>query len=314
MTDLTHLTLSVSKKLFNTTIDQHITLETIIGHIAGNNTLKSKIKSIQLEADSHRQSDLKKRLPLFYPALWLEHYRSMDSNNAVHSTGLVHFDVDEYNAQHSERLMQQLINKIPYLVYAFRSPRKGLKFALASDFISTDKKSLRINYTCVYNALKDLLNRQLPSIKLDQACKQISQSCFFSYDPNLYVNYHPQVFSSKKVLQNSRQKSLNYKHTQRVNFQTVNQTRDNGQVLKALTYIPANLDYYTRFRINMAIISVFGNEAETILLNHWQHENPIKLHKDIRDQIKYTMTHHIRITIGTLYYYAKQYGFKFYSA
>ncbi len=41
----------------------------------------------------------------------------------------------------------------------------------------------------------------------------------------------------------------------------------------------------------MASISVFSNEAKNILLK----------------------THHISITVGTLYYCAKQYGFKFYS-
>jgi len=300
--------LPVSCNLYHKKIDQHFSLAKIISLISSDQTLDLQINAIRHEHNIQKQKYLKNHLPLFFPAVELADYKKIDDNQRIKSTGLIHFDIDIYDHTQTEFIFKQLVKKIPYLVYAFRSPRNGLKFSIASDLRTESKENIRLYYTLVYRYIRDLLQSRISTLTFDNANERISQSCFFSYDPQLYINYTPEIFPTRKIIN---------KHTGQREFTVTNQypqyssNKKKQQVLEALSFIPANLHYHDRYKINLAIASVFGTEAQEILSKHWQHENHKKLLNDIHTQVTYALTRPIMISSGTIFYYAKHYGFTF---
>ncbi len=308
MTNFENTLLPVSYNLYKREIEQHITLSEIIMHIASNQSLDLKISAIRNERNPQNQKQLKNNLPLFFPAIELPKFKRIDDNQRIKSTGLIHFDIDIYEEEQTEVIFEQLISKVPYLLYAFRSPRNGLKFSIASDLEINAIDTIRPFYTLVYHQIKVFLQSIIPSLTFDNANERVSQSCFFSFDPCLYVNYSPEIFLTKDMITSySKQRELTFTRQSPVE----NPDKKKQKALEALSFIPTNLHYHERFKINLAVISVFGSEAQGILLNHWQHENHNKLINDIKTQVSYALNHPIMISAGTLFYYAKQYGFNF---
>ena len=126
----------------------------------------------------------------------------------------------------------------------------------------------------------------------------------------MYVNYSPETFLTKEIIhEHSRQREFTYKD----HYFSNHSDKKKQQALDALSFIPINLHYHERYKINLAITSIFGAEAQEILLKHWQHENTKKLVNDVQTQVTYALTHPIMISAGTLFYYARQYGFSFWS-
>jgi hypothetical protein len=300
--------LPISHSLYNKKIDQHFSLAKILSLISSDSSLNLKIRTLRQTNNLQKKKQLKNLLPLFFPAIELPDYKRIDDNQKIKSTGLIHFDIDIYNQAQTQFIFEQLIEKIPYLVYAFRSPRKGLKFSIASDFLTDSKETIRLHYTLIYRSVQDLLQSSISTLAFDNANERISQSCFFSYDPELYVNYKPDIFLTRDII-NEASRQLQITYTKKPLED--NTDKEKQQALKALSFIPSNLNYHERFKINLAITSIFGTEALSILSKHWQHENSRKLLNDIQTQVTYAMTHPIMISAGTLFYYAKQYGFSF---
>ncbi len=300
--------LSVSNNLYHKEIDQHLSLSEIMNIIASNHSLDHKITTIRHTLAPQNKKHLKNQLPLFFPAIELDTYKRIDDNKRIRTTGLIHFDIDIYDTTKIDFMFKQLVEKVPYLVYAFRSPRYGLKFALASDLIIDSKIFIRHHYALVYHSIKNYLQTKISNLVFDNSNERISQSCFFSFDPQLYINYTPNIFLTKDIInEHSKQHSMTFSRT----YTDEHSDKKKQKALEALSFIPGNLQYHDRYKINLAITSIFGAEAYQILSRHWQHENPRKLVSDIHTQVTYAMTHPIMISAGTLFYYARKYGYCF---
>jgi len=121
----------------------------------------------------------------------------------------------------------------------------------------------------------------------------------------MFINHEAQSYKIKNVLPTvtTHRKYSSYRK---------NINHEKQQVLQALSYIPHDLSYDERFKINIALLSELGEEAISILLKHWQVDSQAKLTRDLKQQYQYTQKlHHQAITIATLFYIAQQNGFSF---
>jgi hypothetical protein len=296
--------LSFTENITQTTISGTTSLENIIQSIQSDE-FKDICHQIS-QADKSTATQLKKdHLPIFNPCVRLEYYRSFNSNSSNESTGIVQFDIDECD---DYELLIKKVKTVPELIYLFRSPSGGLKFGIATDFISNEQDLIKIGFKYAYEAVKEHVF-QYATFQPDDAVKQIAQSCFLSHDPEAYINLNAQklkvIDDVERILieqeqEINQQKDEQYRST---NYNNV----DRNEALKALSYIPTTFSYEQRLPINFAVISLFGDEAHSLLTNHWTNNNPEKLKKDIRSQIN---NFNGAISIGTLIRTAKEYGYK----
>ncbi len=298
--------ISVSEKTKSKTIDDLKSLENIIAEIQSGKH-KAVIELIR-QSDKEKRTEIKNtKLPVFYPCVYLAEYKALASNNSFHATGIIQFDVDNLSEDETINFKEQLTD-IPELLYAFVSPSGGLKFGLATDFDSKDTDTLKQEFKNAYALTKQYIQNKINNIELDDAVCAINQGCYFSYDPDAFLTNSPTILEVAEQAKVKRIEQETEGNTKRININQNFGDIDKDEALKALQCIPADLNYHTRLPINFAVISIFGNEAEAILLNHWQHDNPTKLKKDIRSQI--TSFESNSIGAGSLFHIAKENGYK----
>ena len=106
-----------------------------------------------------------------------------------HSTGLVHFDIDNL-VNGSLVKIRNLLAEDPSVVFTFVSPSGGgLKGAVLVDpALITDDASFKIAFSQVENHLAE------QGVKIDTTCKDVRRVCFTSYDKDLYFNRDAEVF------------------------------------------------------------------------------------------------------------------------
>jgi len=176
---ITNNDFSVSFNLYDKEIDQFMSLDEISHHIKNNTHLKALTQKIRSANNKEYQHQLKTRLPIFYPAIYLPLNKKVITNPYVRSTGLIHFDVDIYQKEQSDELADQLINKIPSIAYLYRSPRNGIKFAIKTNFNETSFNILNAQYKAGFQQISQYLQQEIPALILDPATSNISQSSFF---------------------------------------------------------------------------------------------------------------------------------------
>ncbi len=297
--------ISVSEKTKSKTIDKFLTLENIIAEI--------KSATYQVTVELIRKSDKETRkeiktnlLPVFYPCIHLPEYKALHSNKFFHTTGIIQFDVDNLTDNETINLNEKLIG-IPELIYAFISPSGGIKFGIATDFQSKDTNTLKFEFKRAYALTKQYIKNQIDNIELDDSVAAVNQGCYFSYDPGAFLNNSPAIL---EVAEQAKVKWIEQEtadNTKRINVNQDYGDIDKDEALKALQCIPADFKYEQRLPVNFAVISIFGNEAEDILLNHWQNDNPTKLQNDIRSQIKSYQSN--GIGAGSLFHIAIKHGY-----
>ncbi|MFK5948966.1 MAG: BT4734/BF3469 family protein [Methylococcales bacterium] len=294
--------LSISTDLLSTKIDTHASIADIIESIK-TGTLKDSVMAIRFETDSSQRKQLKQHLPLFYPCIYLSGFRSLDLETDYKSTGLAQFDIDDISPAEIEKIRHKLITCVPELYYLFVSPSgNGLKFAIATDFDSDDKH-IREEFKIVYRIASEYIQSVI-DVELDDSVQAINQSCYFSHDPDAFIN------EKAKVLEVAEQASLVRIENEMkvIGTDFVSGSIDEDEVLKALSFIPATFKYNERYSINQAVISVFGVYAEKVLLSHWSHDDKSKLQSDIHNQIAGFKSG--KITVGTLFKEAEKHGYK----
>ena len=107
------------------------------------------------------------------------------SNSAlIESSGLMTIDIDKVD---TDAVKNKFASK-PWLFAMFTSPSgKGVKLLIRIPKVQTDKE-----YKEYYSGFE----AQYPEI--DKSGKDISRACFFSYDPNIYINQQAKEWTAKK--------------------------------------------------------------------------------------------------------------------
>jgi len=266
---------------------------------------KDQIDEIRGESDKYKRSNLKKNLPMFTPAVCLPEATRYDDNEHIQTTGVVQFDIDQYDLEKSLIIRNTLIEEVPELFYVFLSSSNGRKFGINTDLVTNNKDIAKQEYKLGYVLVKEYLG-QILDVELDDATNRINQGCFFSYDPDAFYNQSAEPVKLKEKVRLIRLQEESERNESRQIKENYELATDD-EVIRALSFVPNDLEYEKRFIINQAVISHLGVTAFQVLLSHWVVDNPKKLECDLRNQIKSNKPD--EISIGTLFYEAKKYGY-----
>ena len=164
-------------------------LEDVMADIQ-NGTVKSVVEKIRIEdKESIVRDTLKKTLPAFFVGAVLnDNQPSLSKSKNYESTGIVQFDIDDYDVEVSKKLLQK-INKISSLVYSFLSPSGGVKFGVLTDFKCADD-TINHRYNIVYKMVKDELSGVLCDVKLIQVLIQYPNNVSFHMIQILTSTHH----------------------------------------------------------------------------------------------------------------------------
>lgn len=137
----------------------------------------------QKEGKSERYSKEKKKLP---GITFSGNFGYRDKLNLLTATGFIVADLDSLED------VDSAFNKLSedkHTWFVFRSPSNdGLKCAFRDKNIKTVRDLERFYYAI------EAYFKQIYNLKTDPACKDISRLCFFSYDPDIYINEDPLFF------------------------------------------------------------------------------------------------------------------------
>lgn len=296
----------ISYKLKSFTIDGYSNIPDIINLIR-TGSIKEKIKIIRSTPDDIERRELKRKLlPIFFPSMCFDEYKEFNNDSDNKSNGLVQFDIDHILECEIRSIRAALIKGIPELQYLFVSPSgNGLKFAINTDFIS-DGQYLREEYKVVYRLTSEYIKSAIDfDFDFDDSVGSINSSCYFSSDEDAFCNDNAEVY---KIAEKATQERIDSYVDKTAVYNKIDVDGiDEDEVLKALSFIPKENGYRKRYDINQAIISVFGNRAEQVILSNWIHDDKEKLKSDVRRQMKDFK--HGMISVGTLFHEAKKHGY-----
>jgi hypothetical protein len=286
--------LSYKDTLFATT-SKHQSLDDIINDIK-NGVYKDVVDEIRT-VDKDKRKKLKHKLPAFFVDVVLDvAATSANKSKKVSSTGIIQFDLDDYDVDKSKQTIKR-INEHPSTLYSFLSPSGGIKFGVMTDFDCKDKNTIGHKHKIAYDIVVDEIEDLLKGYEVDKATERVYQTCLLSYDDNAYLNK-----SVDKLKINKQANDLfDEEEKQRQSLSTHITTTDDKEVLDALKSIPNNLRYNERLPINFAVIDYFGQRAKQILLGYWSKQDKKKLEGQIDSQIKSHLAKTgSKITINTL--------------
>jgi hypothetical protein len=170
---------SFAKSIINPKLTR-IGLDQVVGIIREDEGLKDKMDLIRAIKDKNARRELKGEiLPYFTMGVFKDDYRD---NDHFESIEFMLFDADGIDELDLVVLRQRLSDD-PHIFFHFLSPSgNGVKFAvmLGSTITEVDQ------YYATYESLVDHFDAAY-NITLDRTIDP-ARPCFFSYDPNLYLN------------------------------------------------------------------------------------------------------------------------------
>ena len=225
----------------------------------------------------------KKSLPAFTPSATFNGGRKMEFLQQYN--GIIVLDIDKLEKEKLQKCKTK-IRMDDFVFASFVSPSgNGLKIFVK---VSTDKEQHKETFLKLQRYFEDLL-----SVEIDKSGKDITRLCFFSYDPELYLNENAEVFASgaKQSVQtdsqtvkktDNRQPTTNnpetiYEHCVRFTEKKIQFTEGNRNNFvfalannlnrkgiseaMALSYILADYGYDAK-EVTTAVQSAYQNTAE----------------------------------------------------
>ena len=151
---------------------------------------KSQIKSMRCALINGKENEydrLKKELPSFTISGHFNKTRKLDY--LENYTQIMSLDFDKLN-DHEFSNSQKLINDCEFTMCSFTSPSgNGIKV-----FIKINSK--KENHKYAFQNVSSYFYK-LTGIEPDKACKDITRLCYYSYDPDLYLNFESKVFDDQ---------------------------------------------------------------------------------------------------------------------
>lgn len=256
------------------------------------NDLEELVEQVRNASDRDAKK-LKTQLPAFRPAVFF------NPDCSQTATGIVQLDIDRKDNESLDFVgLKDEIKKIPECLYAFASPRGGLKVGILTDFVDTDgEESMRFRYKSAYFKVVQYTQSYLKSnVAFDDSVSAICWPCYMSHDPDVYFN------DACAMLEiNSQCSHEHYDHSE-----ANTPIHDPAYIQKLLSYIPSGFDYSRRRTINFAVLRNLGREGIPLLLAHWNKDDKAELANELEDELKGCRFG----SIGHLVNIAKQNGFK----
>ncbi len=294
------------------TQDDHsnpIILSEIIEDIQTSPGFEEIVKKIRESTNKEKQKALKKELPIFRPCVSVPCYKPYETN------GIVQLDVDDISIEKAIQYKKLVNDKIPQLIYAFISPRGGLKLAVLTDLIGEDEDAYTEAYYLVVRHIGQILGKK-NAPEFDHSCKSIYLNCYLSSDIDAYYCEEPERLKLKdKVIGILKEKAFEkekkqQEHEESLSGESTYSKTEDKDVQDALSVIPRDFHYDERLPINFAIFSHFGSKGIDLLFNHWVTSDRKKLQNDLKVQLQ---SHNKRdgrkSTIATLFDEAKKHGY-----
>lgn len=165
---------------------EHLPLVEILESIRkGIPEVKRRIERVRKEKDRSRRNDLKaKLLNVFIPSGTFER---MEDKGLLQLSGAICIDLDHIQNLKAEK---ERLKNIPYVWSIFKSPSSdGLKVLVLHNLQDPSR------HKDLYSYLGDVLDvKGRTDLVFDMSCSNISHACFWSYDPELWLNRNAQVF------------------------------------------------------------------------------------------------------------------------
>lgn len=253
----------------------------------------------KIRSGPENAKNLKRGLPGFFPALNFTGGRTISDSSEV--TGIVQFDIDAKDNDGLDiQALKEMVTNLPACVYAYISPSGGLKTGILTDFIKLPEEpieSVKARYRQAFNLVSTLIG-QLDEIVFDETAGRITQKSYLSWDDTAYFNPIAKPYPVQgSIVQATEQPYREY-------YAPV----DDEELQRILSYIPRNLDYDLRFRVNLAVLNIMGPvRGVQFLLNFWETDDRHKLETQLRSQVRYEGNY---LNIGRLINIAKEYGYK----
>lgn len=165
---------------------EHLPLVEILEIIKkGTSEIRRRIERIRKEKDKQNRNDLKaKLLNVFTPS---GTFGRMEDNGLLQLSGAICIDLDHIQDLKAEK---KRLKSIPYVWCIFKSPSgDGLKVLVRHNLQDPSR------HKDLYSYLGDELGvKGRTDLKFDMSCSNISHACFWSYDPELWMNRNAKVF------------------------------------------------------------------------------------------------------------------------
>lgn len=182
-----HNALLVSMKLnqLEKGLSEH-TIEKLIKLIRSD-YLKAKTIEIRSTNDKEQRNKLKNELPLVF---FNNQYHDRNQGASIYLPKVCHgvmvMDLDVYDPEYVAHIDKQIRTTAvwPYIMFMFKSPSGGLKFAIKTDVQEDDNEFHSIGYCKVLT----LLERLGITCELDGKCKNINRGTYICHDASAYYN------------------------------------------------------------------------------------------------------------------------------
>lgn len=149
--------------------------------------LKSVTDAIRTESDKERRSDLKNKLPLvFFNNKFHDTNGGASLYKAKDNYGVMVMDLDDYDDIKVKATINQLMDSAlwAYVLFMFRSPSGGLKFAIKTDVAVDDNDFHKEAY---YKVTK-LLVKIGVNAEFDSKCCNINRGTYICHDGGAHYN------------------------------------------------------------------------------------------------------------------------------
>lgn len=170
--------------VFRNATDTHNALQANVGTILECIRTGGSIKGLIKEIRQFPIASKKRKLEL--PVIMWQGTFSHRANNGLCSlSSLMCVDIDHKTQEELSMLRTSLMSE-PWVLAIFKSPSgDGLKVIVKTDNMEV------AHYKNCYRQLETLFEDRY-GITPDNKCEAISQGCFASYDPDIYINPNPQ--------------------------------------------------------------------------------------------------------------------------
>ena len=144
-----------------------------------NGAVRQKIEEIRQTKDEKLRKEKKRRLlPVI---MWQGLFSTRENVGLLSLTSLICIDIDHKTTVEREEIMREL-KQWGFVVAFFTSPSgDGIKVVLLTDLAD------KTHYLNCYKQLEKLFEDKFGD-KPDKNCEPLSQGCYLSYDPGIYVN------------------------------------------------------------------------------------------------------------------------------
>lgn len=216
------------------------------------------IDEIRNEKDHNRQNELKvQNLPVFYQGGLLDGKVEIMSNT-------IFIDIDDYDFSKYDDIIEILKswNQV-YTIFSTPSNKFRIKVGIKHNLKDPEQ------YKELYKDIADKLENAFIdcNLKVDTSCSNINKPIFFSYDPEIYINYNFEEyeFTKKDIVINEIKMSEPIKEINLYNNDDseywVYIEKGNGDLVKYNT----SKGYFSTRNIDKAIFDIFR-------FNYWNDE------------------------------------------